>query len=100
MALGCIPRRREEFRLPHGSAIAPCPRGSRSCAHLLLHSSDEASRISLSSDSLPDPRRALAQVLAPRGEVKPWMRLAGSIGDAGPEASQTVDTVVYGRERP
>lgn len=45
-------------------------------------------------------RRALAQLLAPQAGDEPWMRLAGSIGDAGPEASQTVDAVVHGRERP
>lgn len=45
-------------------------------------------------------RRALARVLpAPEGD-RPWMRLAGAIDDAGPEASRTVDSIVYGRERP
>jgi hypothetical protein len=44
-------------------------------------------------------RRAMAQLLAPRANGEPWMRLAGSISDGGPEASQSVDTVVYGRER-
>jgi hypothetical protein len=45
-------------------------------------------------------RRAVAQLLARHPGEHPWMRFAGAAGDAGPEASQTVDSVVYGRDRP
>ncbi len=45
-------------------------------------------------------RRALARVLRGGSSDEPWMRLAGIIKDPSPEASQTVDAVVYGRERP
>ena len=45
-------------------------------------------------------RRAVAQLLARHPGEHAWMRFAGAAGDAGPEASQTVDTVVYGRDRP
>ncbi|MGH7563714.1 MAG: ribbon-helix-helix domain-containing protein [Gemmatimonadota bacterium] len=44
-------------------------------------------------------RRALAQLLQPRSADRPWMRLAGAI-EGPPDASQTVDTVVYGRDVP
>jgi len=45
-------------------------------------------------------RRALARTL-PGGAVdKPWMRLAGVIDGGGLDASQPVDAVVYGQERP
>lgn len=46
-------------------------------------------------------RRALAQLLhqAPRGDEH-WMRFAGAIDDGPPDASRSVDEVVYGRERP
>ncbi|MGH7571143.1 MAG: ribbon-helix-helix domain-containing protein [Gemmatimonadota bacterium] len=43
-------------------------------------------------------RRALAQLLQPRSTDQPWMHLAGTI-EGPPDASQTVDTVVYGRDR-
>lgn len=45
-------------------------------------------------------RRAVAQLLARHPGEHPWMRFAGAAGDAGPEASQTVDAVVYGCDRP
>lgn len=45
-------------------------------------------------------RRALARVLGERTDEQPWMRFAGMIQDAGRDASQRVDAVVYGRERP
>lgn len=45
-------------------------------------------------------RRALGRVLPAHDAERPWMRLAGSIGDAKADASRTVDSVVYGRERP
>jgi hypothetical protein len=45
-------------------------------------------------------RRALARTLPQPDIEQPWMRFAGIIEDAGPDASLTVDSVVYGRERP
>ncbi|MGD2215296.1 MAG: ribbon-helix-helix domain-containing protein [Gemmatimonadales bacterium] len=45
-------------------------------------------------------RRAVSQLLARHPAEHAWMRFAGTAGDAGPEASQTVDAVVYGRDRP
>lgn len=45
-------------------------------------------------------RRALAQVVRQDGGEAPWLRLAGAVEEAGPDASLTVDAVVYGRERP
>lgn len=45
-------------------------------------------------------RRALARTLPRPDTEQPWMRFAGIVDDAGPDASLTVDSVVYGRERP
>ena len=45
-------------------------------------------------------RRALAQLLEPKGGDEPWMRFAGSLASGDVEASRTVDEVVYVRERP
>lgn len=45
-------------------------------------------------------RRALSRILDPELGERPWMRLAGAIEDAGPDASQSVDAVVYDRDRP
>ena len=52
-------------------------------------------------------RRALARSLAgrsagPQGTAaaKPWMRLAGSLQSGDPDASRSIDAIVYGRERP
>ena len=36
----------------------------------------------------------------PAIEAAPWMRYAGAVASGDPEASQTVDAVVYGRPRP
>jgi hypothetical protein len=46
-------------------------------------------------------RRAVRLALPPRdrGE-RPWMRYAGAVASGDPEASQSVDSVVYGRPRP
>jgi hypothetical protein len=46
-------------------------------------------------------RRAvrLALPAGTRGE-RPWMRYAGAVASGDPEASQSVDAVVYGRPRP
>ena len=45
-------------------------------------------------------RRALARALRQRDGDKPWMRFAGVLQSGDPEASRTVDEVVYVRERP
>ncbi len=45
-------------------------------------------------------RRALARVLKPTDQGAPWSRFRGVFEDAGPDASTSVDAVVYGRERP
>ncbi|MFQ5744210.1 MAG: ribbon-helix-helix protein, CopG family [Acidobacteriota bacterium] len=45
-------------------------------------------------------RRALGLTLAHRRGERPWMRFAGAIEVADPDASRSVDEVVYGRERP
>jgi hypothetical protein len=46
-------------------------------------------------------RRAvrLALPAGKRGE-RPWMRYAGAVASGDPEASQSVDAVVYGQPRP
>jgi len=51
-------------------------------------------------------RRAIARVLAGRvvaqggsAPGQPWMRLAGSLESCDPEASRSVDSVVYGTQR-
>ncbi len=46
-------------------------------------------------------RRAVAVMLArrPSGD-KPWMRYMGTLDSGDPDASTSVDRVVYGRERP
>jgi hypothetical protein len=46
-------------------------------------------------------RRAVAAALAPRRPQKRrWMRHAGALSSGDPQASTTVDEVVYGRPRP
>jgi hypothetical protein len=45
-------------------------------------------------------RRALVTTLPPRSDDRPWMRHAGTVDIPFPDASQTVDDVVYGRDRP
>jgi len=44
-------------------------------------------------------RRALARTVRPGTGKRPWMRLAGTV-DSGPESSQSIDAIVYARERP
>ena len=59
----------------------------------------EASRQGISFAELC--RRALRQILRrPSREEQPWMRFAGVVKAEMPEASESVDEVVYGRERP
>jgi hypothetical protein len=46
-------------------------------------------------------RRALARIVTPgEGREEPWMRYVGSLDTGDPRSSQTVDEVVYDRERP
>jgi hypothetical protein len=46
-------------------------------------------------------RRVLAAALANRrATARPWMRHAGALSSGDPEASRSVDDVVYGRGRP
>ena len=45
-------------------------------------------------------RRAVAQALLPRRGDRPWMRHAGVLASGDPDASQTVDAVVYDRKHP
>ncbi|MGH9256288.1 MAG: CopG family transcriptional regulator [Vicinamibacterales bacterium] len=46
-------------------------------------------------------RRAVATSLAERqASERPWMRHAGAIASGDPQASVSVDQVVYGRGRP
>ena len=46
-------------------------------------------------------RRAVAATLAARrSPERPWMRHAGSLASGDPDASVTVEEVVYGRGRP
>lgn len=46
-------------------------------------------------------RRALAAALAHRrGSRRPWMRYAGVVASGDPNASRSVNAVVYGRQRP
>jgi Ribbon-helix-helix protein, copG family len=44
-------------------------------------------------------RRAVRMALPP-GNDRPWMRYAGAVASGDPDASATVDDVVYGRGRP
>lgn len=45
-------------------------------------------------------RRALAGMVRGNGEEHPWLRYLGCLDSGDPRSSQTVDEVVYGRERP
>ncbi|MBI2840780.1 MAG: CopG family transcriptional regulator [Acidobacteria bacterium] len=45
-------------------------------------------------------RRALRDALADVPTTAPWMRYAGAVASGDPNASDTVDVVVYGREEP
>ena len=44
-------------------------------------------------------RRALAMTIRHGRVEEAWMRYSGVV-DGGPESSQSVDAVVYGRDRP
>ena len=59
----------------------------------------EAKRLGVSFAELC--RRAVARLLRERREGdQPWMGFAGAIETGAADASQSVDDVVYGRERP
>ncbi len=59
----------------------------------------EARRLGVSFAELC--RRAVAQLLRQQPDGDPsWMDFAGAIETGGPDASQSIDVVVYGRERP
>jgi hypothetical protein len=46
-------------------------------------------------------RRAVAsRLVSPRAGERPWMRYAGAVASGDPDASRSVDRVVYGRGRP
>ncbi|MBI2015654.1 MAG: ribbon-helix-helix protein, CopG family [Candidatus Rokubacteria bacterium] len=46
-------------------------------------------------------RRAVRLALPPRTRTdQPWMRSAGAVASGDPDASRSVDEVVYGRPRP
>jgi Ribbon-helix-helix protein, copG family len=46
-------------------------------------------------------RRAVAVALGPQaGTGRPWMRHAGTLASGDPDASRSVDRIVYGRPRP
>jgi hypothetical protein len=46
-------------------------------------------------------RRALAKEILPANDGRaPWMRFAGSVRSGDPDASESIDEIVYGRERP
>jgi len=45
-------------------------------------------------------RRALTAMVQKNGQEHPWMRFAGCLDSGDPRSSQTVDDVVYGRDRP
>ncbi len=59
----------------------------------------EARRLGISFAELV--RRALARMIGERGAVtEPWMRYAGSVESGDPDASRSVDEVVYGDPKP
>ena len=45
-------------------------------------------------------RRALRSAIAQVPTDAPWMRYAGTLASGDPNASESVDAVVYGREEP
>ena len=59
---------------------------------------DEARRLGISFAELC--RRALTQVLRRRAATAPWMAYAAAVESGDPEASRTVDEMVYRRRCP
>ncbi|MFI5403412.1 MAG: CopG family transcriptional regulator [Planctomycetota bacterium] len=45
-------------------------------------------------------RRALARIVPGSEEERPWLRYSGCLDTGDPRSSQTVDEVVYNREKP
>ncbi len=45
-------------------------------------------------------RRAVSQALAVRGGERPWLRFSGALESGDPEASLSVDAIVYDRPEP
>ena len=45
-------------------------------------------------------RQALGQIIRGGSVDEPWMRYAGSLESGDPDASRSVDEVVYGRRKP
>jgi hypothetical protein len=64
---------------------------------LYQEAQEEAQRQGISFSELC--RRTLALALHPSKPEQPWMRFSGLI-EGDPDASGSVDEVVYGRERP
>lgn len=58
----------------------------------------EARRLGISFAELV--RRSLARALQESSGSRPWMRLAGAVDVDAPDASVTVDEVVYGGKVP
>ncbi len=56
----------------------------------------ESERLGISLAELM--RRSLRQSL-PTDDSKPWMRFAGMVESGDPQASLTIDEVVYGQKR-
>ncbi len=66
-------------------------------ARLYREARKEARRLGISFAEFC--RRAIARALAAEGPKsgKPWMRFAGIVASGDPDASRSVDDVVYGR---
>jgi hypothetical protein len=64
---------------------------------LYKEAQEEAKRRGISFSELC--QRTLLLALHPSGPEPPWMRFSGII-EGDPDASSSVDEVVYGRERP
>jgi hypothetical protein len=64
---------------------------------LYKEAQEEAQRRGISFQELC--RRTLALALHPSKPAQPWMRFSGLV-EGDPDASASVDEVVYGRERP
>ena len=56
----------------------------------------EAARLGVSLAELL--RRSVRHIL-PADETKPWMRYAGMVETGEKDASQKIDTIVYGQEK-
>jgi hypothetical protein len=77
--------------------VGPPARGDRRRG-LYEEAENEARRQGISFEELC--RRLLARALRHGEDAQPWMQFAGIIESRDPGASQSVDEVVHGRERP